>query len=209
MIKISDNFEENVGNSQEKLSNELGLLKRELKEGIQIVNWFYQLEVRFAEVVKMTDQAQERGELKQQELWDIGNALFSYEKQHGKRYGTKEIIKRARRKLDISKEVQKPEAENLKTLNKAAKKRLEFIEQEKSDVKQVENKLKDIKREIEEIRESYHSIPKQKLQNLLEEMQEEFEKIMTEDGQLYYFFSNIENLSWDYRKYKSRVKKRN
>lgn len=208
-IEISDDFEENVNNSQEKLSNELGRFKRELEEGIQLVNWHYQLEVRFAEVVKMTNQAQERGKLKQQELWDIGSALFSYEKQGEKRYGTKEIIQRARRKLDISKEVQKPEAENLKTLNKATKERLKFIEQEKSDVEQVENKLKDMKGEIEEIRESYHKIPKEKLQAKLEEMQEEFEEIMSEEGELYYFFSNIKNVSWDYQKYESRVKKRN
>lgn len=209
LIKISDDFEENVGNSQEKLSNELGLLKTELSEGIQIVNWFYQLEVRFAEVVKITAQALERGELKKQELWDVGSALFSYEKQGEKRYGTKEIIERARRKLEIHKEVERPEAENLKTLNKAAKNRLNFIQQEKSGVKQVENKLKEMVKEIENIRESYHKIPKEKLQDELERMQTEFENLMSEDEELYYFFNNITNLTWDYHKYRTKIEQRN
>ncbi|NMJ92700.1 hypothetical protein GLT81_00390 [Nanohaloarchaea archaeon] len=206
LIKISDDFEENVNDSKEKISNELGLLKREINDGIEIVNWFYQLEVRLAEVVKMTDQALERGELKRQELYDIGNALFSYEKQYDKRYGIKEIIKRARRRLDISKDVQEPRAENLKKLNKAAKERLKFVEQEKADIEEVENKLKDMKDEVEEVRESYHDIPKERLQNQLEEMQKEFEKIMSEDGELNYFFSNIKNVSWEYLKYKHKVK---
>lgn len=209
LIEIADDFEENVSDSQEKLANELGKLKRELKEGIQIVNWYHQLEVRFAEVVKMTEQAQERGELKQEELYDIGNALFSYEKQHGKRYGTREIIERSRRKLEIPKEVKKPEAEDIKTLNKAAKERLRFVQEQKSDVEKVENELKDMVDEVEEIRESYHNIPKEKLQSEVERMENEFEAIMSEDGELYYFFSNIKNVSWDYQKYKSRLGKKN
>lgn len=209
LIKISDDFEENVQDSKEKISNELGILKREIEEGVQIVNWFYQLEVRFAEVVKMTEKALERGELKQQELYDIGNALFSYEKQHGKRYGTREIIERARRKLDIPKEVERPEAENLKTLNRAASKRLKFIQEEKSDIEEVENTLKEMRQEIENIRTNYHNIPKEKLQNELEGMQKEYENFISEDGELYHFFNNIKNVSWKYQKYREKVENQN
>jgi hypothetical protein len=210
LIKISDSFEDNVSSSQEKLSNELRVLRTEIEDGLQVVNWFYQLEARFAEVVEMTEQAQQRGKLKQQELRDIHDALFSYENTQDKELGTAHIIKKSRTKLHMSEEVQKPEAKNLKTLNEAARKRLKFIEQEKPKVQQVENKLDHMKQEIESmnITESYHDIPKDRLQSKLREMQGEFEHIVSEDGELGYFFSNIKNVSWDYYKYKSKVENR-
>jgi hypothetical protein len=67
-----------------------------------------------------------------------------------------------------------------------------------------------MKQEIENmnIKESYHDIPKDRLQSKLREMQGEFEHIVSEDGELGYFFSNIKNVSWDYYKYKSKVENR-
>lgn len=206
LIATSDDFSSNVQNSKEKLENEFRILEREIDEGIQIVNWIYQLKARLAEVVKIIENVQQKGNMTQQQLWDLGSALFSYEKQGDKRYGIRELIERGRRKLEISKETEGPEKENLNDLEQGCQERLRFIEQRKDSIKEIERKLKEMRNEVDELESSSARMSKSRLQGKLEDLQQEYEQIMSENGELYNFFSNFRSIDFEYKKYKSKVK---
>jgi len=208
LIEISEDFHKNVNDSKEKTANELGLLKREVNQGLEIVNWFYQMEVRYAEVVRDSEKARQRGKLTEEELIEIGNALYSYEEQHGRRYGTKHIIEEARRKLNISKDIQENQKESIRELEKGAKKRLYFIRKQEPKIKEIKEEFEHMVEEIEKIRTKYHKVPKEELEKELNSIEDELESLMSKGSPLYDFFSNITNLGWNYTKFRKKVKKR-